>query len=679
MNLTVFEPLKLRASWTLASYRRSAATRCGRDTRRRSPSAARHRPGQGLGPARPRRRRLPDRHQVELHAAQLADAEVPGVQLRRERAGHLPRPRHPALQPARAHRGNGDRRLRHRPTVAYNYIRGEFLGEPVPRFEAALAEAYAAGLLGKNIRGSGIDFDIHTFVGAGAYICGEETALLDSLEGKPGKPRFKPPFPANFGLYGAPTTINNTLSFASVPTILRKGRRGSRAWGRPNSGGTLIFSVSGHVDAARQHRAAARRAVRRPAGVVRRRARRPQAQGGDPGRGLGARGAGGDHAEDQHGLRLGEGRRVDARHRCAAIVMDETTCMVRVLERISRFYNSESCGQCTPCREGTGWMNRMLKRMLAGQARREELGAAAGRRQPHRGAHHLRLRRCRGVAGTELPQALPARVRIHDRSRRPQPRQRAQGLARRDGPRSHGGRVGQHRSRRRAGEGEEGRDDHPRHRPHGVYVPRFCYHEKLAIAANCRMCLVEVEKAPKPLPACATPVTEGMKVFTQSPRAIGAQRAVMEFLLINHPLDCPICDQGGECELQDLAVGFGRDVSRYNESKRAVEGREPGAADRHRHDALHPVHPLHPLHRGDRRRAGAGHGRARRAHGVRTYIEKHREPRALGQRHRPVPGRGAGLQAVPLHRARLGDDRAPLVSPHEASAPTCSATCCAAS
>ena len=105
---------------------------------------------------------------------------------------------------------------------------------------------------------------------------------------------------------------------------------------------------------------------------------------------------------------------------------------------------------------------------------------------------------------------------------------------------------------------------------HGVYVPRFCYHDKLSIAANCRMCLVEVEKAPKPLPACATPVAEGMKVFTQSPRAIGAQRATMEFLLINHPLDCPICDQGGECELQDLAVGFGRDASRFTERKRVV-------------------------------------------------------------------------------------------------------------
>ncbi|MFZ0008259.1 MAG: NADH-quinone oxidoreductase subunit NuoG, partial [Steroidobacteraceae bacterium] len=105
---------------------------------------------------------------------------------------------------------------------------------------------------------------------------------------------------------------------------------------------------------------------------------------------------------------------------------------------------------------------------------------------------------------------------------------------------------------------------------HGVYVPRFCYHDKLSIAANCRMCLVEVEKAPKPLPACATPVVEGMKVFTRSPRAIAAQRAAMEFLLINHPLDCPICDQGGECELQDLAVGFGRDASRFTERKRVV-------------------------------------------------------------------------------------------------------------
>src|SRR5450631_2287746 len=110
----------------------------------------------------------------------------------------------------------------------------------------------------------------------------------------------------------------------------------------------------------------------------------------------------------------------------------------------------------------------------------------------------------------------------------------------------------------------------------GVYIPRFCYHEKLPIAANCRMCLVEVERAPKPLPACATPVAEGMKIFTTSVKAIGAQRSVMEFLLINHPLDCPICDQGGECELQDLAVGFGRDISRFVERKRSVKDKNLG-------------------------------------------------------------------------------------------------------
>src|SRR6202050_2305741 len=133
-------------------------------------------------------------------------------------------------------------------TVGYNYIRGEFLGEPVPRFEAALAEAYAAGLLGKNILGSGIDFDLYTFIGAGAYICGEETALLDSLEGKTGKPRFKPPFPAAFGLFGMPTTTNNTKSYASVPTILRKGAQWFAELGPKNSGGTAIFSVSGHVN-----------------------------------------------------------------------------------------------------------------------------------------------------------------------------------------------------------------------------------------------------------------------------------------------------------------------------------------------------------------------------------------------------------------------------------------------
>jgi NADH-quinone oxidoreductase subunit F len=257
-------------------------------------------------------------------------------------------------------------------TVGYNYIRGEFLGEPVPRFEAALEEAYRAGLLGRNIKGSGIDFDLHTFVGAGAYICGEETALLDSLEGKQGKPRFKPPFPANFGLYGKPTTINNTQSFASVPAILRKGPDWFAALGPKNAGGTNIFSVSGHVNNPGNFEL--------PMGVPFRDLLEI-AGGVWKGRKLKAVIPGGSSVPVVPAdLIMGVNMDYDSMKTtgssigsAAVIIMDETTCMVRVLERVSRFYMSESCGQCTPCREGTGWMNRLLKRFLAGQGRREEL------------------------------------------------------------------------------------------------------------------------------------------------------------------------------------------------------------------------------------------------------------------------------------------------------------------
>ncbi len=257
-------------------------------------------------------------------------------------------------------------------TVGYNYIRGEFLGEPIPRFEAALAEAYGAGLLGRNIRGSGIDFDLHTFIGAGAYICGEETALLDSLEGKTGKPRFKPPFPAAFGLYGMPTTINNTQSFASVPTILRRGAQWFADLGPKNSGGTAIFSVSGHVGRPGNFEV--------PLGI-------PFAQllemagGVWHGRKLKAVIPGGSSVPVVPGeVMLRTNMDYDSVKAvgsgigsAAVIVMDETTCMVRTLERLSRFYMSESCGQCTPCREGTGWLNRTLNRILEGRARREDL------------------------------------------------------------------------------------------------------------------------------------------------------------------------------------------------------------------------------------------------------------------------------------------------------------------
>jgi NADH-quinone oxidoreductase subunit F len=257
-------------------------------------------------------------------------------------------------------------------TVGYNYIRGEFMEGPVPHFERALAEAYGAGWLGKSIKGSSIDFDLHTFVGAGAYICGEETGLLESLEGKPGKPRFKPPFPAAYGVYGAPTTINNTQSLASIPTILRKGAKWFADLGVKGSGGTAIFSVSGHVEKPGNYEL--------PLGIPFKELL-AIAGGTRAGRKLKAVIPGGssvpvlpaekimDLTMDFDTLRaagsgLGTG---------AMIVMDETTCMVSVLRRLSRFYMAESCGQCTPCREGTGWLYRVLTRITQGKGTRAEL------------------------------------------------------------------------------------------------------------------------------------------------------------------------------------------------------------------------------------------------------------------------------------------------------------------
>ena len=257
-------------------------------------------------------------------------------------------------------------------TVGYNYIRGEFLAEPVPRFEAALKEAYEVGFLGKNIKNSGVDFDLYTFVGAGAYICGEETALLESLEGKQGKPRFKPPFPANYGLYGAPTTINNTQSLASVPVIMRNGAKWFSDLGVEGSGGTGIFSVSGHVEKPGNYEL--------PLGIPFKELL-DVAGGVRGGRKLKAVIPGGSSvpvvpAEIILGLTMDFDTLRDAKSGLgtgAMVVMDETTCMVNMLRRISRFYFAESCGQCTPCREGTGWLYRVLTRITEGKGRQEDI------------------------------------------------------------------------------------------------------------------------------------------------------------------------------------------------------------------------------------------------------------------------------------------------------------------
>jgi NADH-quinone oxidoreductase subunit F len=249
-------------------------------------------------------------------------------------------------------------------TVGYNYIRGEYW-EPYERMEDAIKEAYEAGFLGKNILKSGFDFDLYNHLGAGAYICGEETALLNSLEGKKGMPRFKPPFPANFGLYGKPTTINNTETFASVPVIMEKGGQWFLDLGKPNNGGTKCFSVSGHVCKPGNYEIPLGTPFKKLLEI---------AGGLRPGRTLKAVIPGGTSMKvlpgdlmmqldmdydsiQKAGSGLGSG---------AVIIMDDTTCMVKTLYRIAEFYMEESCGQCTPCREGTGWMVRLLHKIVHG-------------------------------------------------------------------------------------------------------------------------------------------------------------------------------------------------------------------------------------------------------------------------------------------------------------------------
>jgi len=256
-------------------------------------------------------------------------------------------------------------------TAGYNYIHGEIWRE-YERFEEALAEAYAAGYLGRNILGSEFSFDLYAHHGFGAYICGEETALLESLEGKKGQPRFKPPFPAAYGLYGKPTTINNTETYAAVPFILSMGGDAYLALGKPNNGGTKLFSVSGDVERPGNFEVK----LGTPFAKL-----LEMAGGMRKGRKLKACIPGGSSmpvlpadvmmATDMDydsiakaGSMLGSG---------AVIIMDDTRCMVRCLERLSYFYYEESCGQCTPCREGTGWLYRMVNRIEHGKGRPEDL------------------------------------------------------------------------------------------------------------------------------------------------------------------------------------------------------------------------------------------------------------------------------------------------------------------
>jgi NADH-quinone oxidoreductase subunit F len=256
-------------------------------------------------------------------------------------------------------------------SVGYNYIHGE-IWETYQRFEEALEEARAAGYLGANILGSGFDFQLHAHHGYGAYICGEETALLESLEGKKGQPRFKPPFPASYGLYGKPTTINNTETFAAVPWIILNGGDRYLELGRPNNGGTKIFSVSGDVERPGNYEVRLgtpfAKLLEMAGGMRGGRKLKACIPGGSsmpvlPGEVMLQTDMDYDSIA-KAGSMLGSG---------AVIIMDDTRCMVRCLERLSYFYYEESCGQCTPCREGTGWLYRMVHRIESGRGRPEDL------------------------------------------------------------------------------------------------------------------------------------------------------------------------------------------------------------------------------------------------------------------------------------------------------------------
>ncbi|MDQ6679959.1 MAG: NADH-quinone oxidoreductase subunit NuoF [Pseudomonadota bacterium] len=255
--------------------------------------------------------------------------------------------------------------------VGYNYIHGEIF-EVYDRFEEALGEARAAGYLGDNLFGSGYGFELHACHGFGAYICGEETALLESLEGKKGQPRFKPPFPASYGLYGKPTTINNTETFAAVPWIIRNGGPAFLEIGKPNNGGTKIFSVVGDVEAPGNFEVPLgtpfAKLLELAGGVTKGRKLKAVIPGGSSAPVLTAdvmMATTMDYdAIAKAGSMLGSG---------AVIVMDDSRCMVRSLLRLSYFYMHESCGQCTPCREGTGWLFRMVDRIEHGQGRMADI------------------------------------------------------------------------------------------------------------------------------------------------------------------------------------------------------------------------------------------------------------------------------------------------------------------
>ena len=443
---------------------------------------------------------------------------------------------------------------------AFIFIRGEY-DQQADILDAAVAEAYEAGYLGEDILGTHRNLELVVHRGAGAYICGEETALLDALEGKRGNPRLKPPFPAVQGLYGGPTLINNVETLSNVPGIVAKGADWFRGFGTEQSPGTKVVSISGCVQRPGNYEV--------ELGVPTRELIFDLAGGPEEGHEVKAFYPGGSsspvltaeegldlpysfEAMAEAGSMLGSG---------SIIVADDRVSIPLMALRTARFYHHESCGKCTPCREGTNWTVKMLERVVRGEAtadgpRHHQLGP---------GEHHrplpLRPRRLDGDAGRGDGAQIPRRVRGCDR-----------GWAGRRCRGGGGGVSGREITLIIDGRevaATEGEMLHDAAKRGDVEIPVFCYEPKLGDPVGaCRMCLVEIEGMPKLQTSCSTPVRDGMVVHTMTDQVKHAQSAVVEFLLVNHPLDCPVCDKGGECPLQDISMGWGPGRSRFTDPKR---------------------------------------------------------------------------------------------------------------
>jgi NADH-quinone oxidoreductase subunit F len=498
---------------------------------------------------------------------------------------------------------------------AFIYLRGEVV-HVYRRLLRAVEEAYEAGHLGKNVHGTGVNLDITVHAGAGAYICGEETALLDSLEGRRGQPRSKPPFPGAAGLYARPTSVNNVESIASVPGIILEGVDWFTGMGTEKSTGFGIFSLSGHVKTPGQYEA--------PLGITLRELIDMAGGMRDPDKALKFWTPGGsstplftaEHLDVPLDFESvgAAGSMLGTR---ALQIFDETVCVVRAVDRWTEFYKHESCGKCTPCREGTWWLKQITGRLERGEGTEEDIdklldlcdnilgrsfcALADGATSPVMSS--IQYFRDEYIAHLTHG-GLPVRPEGVDpvRQGRKGPRERMTTTPKTAPPAAGAPAAPAAAAPPAADQVTLTIDDREvsvakgtliirAAEQAGIEIPRFCDHPGLDPVGACRQCLVEVWMPGRPGPdgtpgeptqmqgppgrmkpqaSCTMTVAPGMVVKTQytSEGADKAQQGIMEFLLINHPLDCPVCDKGGECPLQNQAMSNGRATSRFEDIKR---------------------------------------------------------------------------------------------------------------